>query len=177
MSPRADYKHLQCNLHNVLLNIWLNLPDSQPLQVGTVEHFGISSTKDCQPKSKMKLLELVNQMPYHNSNYWHSQSMDNFGNEKKRLGESKIHNLWKRNPKNCQTNNPLPTIPPKKISLQIREAHWATPRRRTSISLISLARTESSHKPNVLTHSIIISAYFVEMLDTLLKNVLNPSLQ
>src|ERR1700720_3482407 len=77
--------------------------------------------------------------------------MDAIGNEKKKLGESEIHNLRKRNPINCRTNNPLPTIPkntprimPKRISLQIREAHQITPRRRTPISLINSAKTESS---------------------------------
>src|ERR1700720_4387582 len=109
--------------------------------------------------------------------------MDTIGNEKK-LGKSEIHNLWKRNPINCRTSNPLPTIPkktpritPKRISLQIREAHQVTPRRRTLISPINLAKTESSHKPNVHADSIIISAYFVEGLDTLPKNVLNPLVQ
>src|ERR1700723_2771062 len=87
--------------------------------------------------------------------------MDTIGNEKKKLGKSEIHNLQKR--KNHQTNNPLPTFPkktpritPKKISLQIREAHRVTPRRRTPISPISSIKTESSHKPNVHTDSIII---------------------
>src|SRR3984957_2122847 len=110
--------------------------------------------------------------------------MDAIGNEKKKLGESEICNLRKRNLINRQTNNPLPTIPkktpritPKRISLQIREAHRVTPRKRTPISLINLARTESSHKPNVHTDSIIIFAYFVEVLGTLPKNVLNPLLQ
>src|ERR1700723_1288535 len=110
--------------------------------------------------------------------------MDAIGNEKKKLGESKICNLRKRNPINCQTNNPLPTIPkktpritPKGISLQIREAHRVTPRRRTPISPINLAKRESSHKLNVHANSIIISAYFVEVLGTLPKNVLNPLIQ
>src|ERR1700720_2149057 len=110
--------------------------------------------------------------------------MDAIGNEKKKLGESEIRNLRKRNPINRRTNNPLPTIPkktprimPKRISLEIREAHRVTPRRRTPISLINSAKTESSHKPNVHADSIIISAYFVEVLDTLPKNVLNPLLQ
>src|ERR1700723_3632097 len=111
--------------------------------------------------------------------------MDAIGNEKKKLGESEIRNLRKRNPINHPTNNPLPTIPkktpritPKRISLQIREAHrGVTPRRRTLISPISSAKTESSHKPNVHADSIIISAYFVEGLDKLPKNVLNPLLQ
>src|ERR1700720_2280032 len=104
--------------------------------------------------------------------------MDAIGNEKKKLGESKICNLRKRNPINCRTNNPLPTIPkktprimPKRISLQIREAHRETPRRRTPISPINSAKMESSHKLNVHADSIIISAYFVEVLDTLPKNV------
>src|ERR1700722_11496299 len=66
---------------------------------------------------------------------------------------------------------------PKRTSLQIREAHQVTPRRRTLISPINSAKTESSHKLNVHTDSIIISAYFVEVLDTLPKNVLNPLLQ
>src|ERR1700720_1059790 len=106
------------------------------------------------------------------------------GNEKKKLGNSKICNLRKRNPKNHQTNNPLPTIPkktpritPKRISLQIRVAHRTTPKKKTPISPINSARTESSHKPNVHADSIIISAYFVEVWDTLPKNVLNPLLQ
>src|ERR1700720_3918597 len=110
--------------------------------------------------------------------------MDAIGNEKKKLGESEIRNLQKRNLINHRTNNPLPTIPkktprltPKRISLQIREAHRVTLRRRTPISLINSARTESLHKPNVHANSIIISAYFVEVLDTLPKNVLNPLLQ
>ena len=159
-------------------------PNSQPLQVGIVEHFGISSTKDCLPKSKAKLLESVNQIPYHNSDYWHNLSIDVIGNEKKRLGKSEIRNLQKRNPIHRQTNNPLLTIPkktpritPKIISLQIREAHCVTLRRRTPISPINSARTKSSHKPNVHANSIIISAYFVEVLGTLPKNVLNPLLQ
>src|SRR6202040_2375275 len=110
--------------------------------------------------------------------------MDTIGNEKKKLGESEIHNLQKRNPINRRTNNPLPTIPKKtprttakRISLQIREAHRVTPRGRTPISPINSAKTESSHKPNVHADSIIISAYFVEVLGTLPKNVLNPLLQ
>src|SRR3984957_8032214 len=110
--------------------------------------------------------------------------MDAIGNKKKKLGESEIYNLWKRNPINYRTNNPLPTIPkktpritPKRISLQIREALRVTPRRKTLISPINSAKTESSHKPNVHADSIIISAYFVEVLDTLPKNVLNPLLQ
>src|ERR1700723_4273747 len=110
--------------------------------------------------------------------------MDAIGNEKKKLGESEIRNLRKRNPINRRTNNPLPTIPkktpritPKRISLQVREAHQVTPRRRTSISPINSARMESSHKLNIHADSIIISAYFVEVLDTLPKNVLNPLLQ
>src|SRR6202040_3009557 len=110
--------------------------------------------------------------------------MDTIGNEKKKLGESEIHNLQKRNPINRRTNNPLPTISkrtpritPKRISLQIREAHQVTPRRRTLISPINLAKMESSHKLNVHANSIIISAYFVEVLDTLPKNVLNPLVQ
>src|SRR3984957_3704639 len=121
---------------------------------------------------------------YHNSDYWHNLSMDAIGNEKKKLGESEIRNLRKRNPINRRTNNPLPTIPkktpritPKRISLQIKEAHRVTPRRRIPISPINLAKTESSHKPNVHADSIIISAYFVEVWDTLPKNVLNPLLQ
>src|ERR1700722_17770866 len=100
--------------------------------------------------------------------------MDAIGNEKKKLGESEIRNLQKRNPINCQTNNPLPTIlkktpriMPKRISLQIREAHRVTPRRRTPISLINSAKTEHSHKLNAHTNSIIIFAYFVEVLGTL----------
>src|ERR1700720_3103956 len=110
--------------------------------------------------------------------------MDAIGNKKKKLGKSKICNLRKRNPINRRTSSPLPTIPkktpritPKRISLQIRKAHRVTPRRRTPISLISSAKTESSHKPNVHADSIVISAYFVEVLDTLPKNVLNPLLQ
>src|ERR1700723_1121791 len=110
--------------------------------------------------------------------------MDAIGNEKKKLGESEIHNLRKRNPINRRTNNPLPTIPkktpritPKRISLQIREAHRVTLRRRTLTSPINSAKTESSHKPNVHANSIIISAYFVEVWDTLPKTVLNPLLQ
>src|ERR1700719_1815333 len=110
--------------------------------------------------------------------------MDAIGNEKKKLGESEIRNLRKRNPINRRTNNPLPTIPkktlrimPNRISLQIRDAHQVTPRRRTPISPISSAKTESSHKLNVHANSIIIPAYFVEVLDTLPKNVLNPLLQ
>src|SRR6202040_2838493 len=70
-----------------------------------------------------------------------------------------------------------PRIMPKRISLQIREAHRVTPRRRTPIYPINLARMESSHKPNVHANSIIISAYFVEVWDTLPKNALNPLLQ
>src|ERR1700719_3082750 len=65
----------------------------------------------------------------------------------------------------------------KRISLQIKEAHRVTPRRRTPISPINSAKTESSHKPSVHADSIIISAYFVEVWDTLPKNVLNPLLQ
>src|ERR1700720_1707875 len=110
--------------------------------------------------------------------------MDAIGNKKKKLGESKIRNLRKRNPINRRTNNPLPTIPkktpritPKRVSLQIKEAHRVTPRRRIPISPINLAKMESSHMPNVHADSIIISAYFVEVLDTLPKNVLNPLLQ
>src|SRR6202041_744546 len=110
--------------------------------------------------------------------------MDVIGNEKKKLGESEIHNLQKRNPINRRTNNPLPTIPkktpritPKRISFQIREAHRVTPRRRTPISPINLAKMASSRKLNVHADSIIISAYFVEVWDTLPKNVLNPLLQ
>ena len=110
--------------------------------------------------------------------------MDAIGNEKKKLGESEIRNFWKRNPINRRTSSPLPTIPkktpritPKRISLQIREAHRVTPRRRTPISPISSAKTESSHKLNVHTDSIIIFAYFVEVLGTLPKNVLNPLVQ
>src|ERR1700720_4333328 len=110
--------------------------------------------------------------------------MDAIGNEKKKLGESEICNLRKRNPINRRTSSPLPTIPkktpritPKRISLQIKEAHQVTPRRRTPISPINLAKTESSRKPNVHADSIIISAYFVEVWDTLPKNVLNPLLQ
>src|ERR1700720_2116642 len=106
--------------------------------------------------------------------------MDAIGNEKKNLGESEIRNLRKRNPINHRTSSPLPTIPkktPKRISLQFREAHQVTPRRRTPISPINSAKTESSRKPNVHADSIIISAYFVEVLDTLPKNVLNPLLQ
>src|ERR1700720_168260 len=110
--------------------------------------------------------------------------MDAIGNEKKRLDKSEICNLRKRNPINRRTNNPLPTIPkktpritPKRISLQIKEAHRVTPRRRIPISPISSAKTKSSHKPNVHAYSIIISAYFVEVWDTLPKNALNPLLQ
>src|ERR1700722_6680882 len=110
--------------------------------------------------------------------------MEAIGNEKKKLGKSEICNLRKTNPINRQTNNPLPTISkktpritPKRISLQIRKAHQVTPQRRTLISPINSAKTESSHKPNVHANSIIISAYFVEVLDTLPKNVLNPLLQ
>src|ERR1700720_833591 len=110
--------------------------------------------------------------------------MDAIGNEKKNLGESEIRNLRKRNPINCRTSSPLPTIPkktprimPKRISLQIRETHRVTPRRRTPICPISSAKMESSHKPNVHADSIIISAYFVEVWDTLPKNVLNPLFQ
>src|ERR1700722_16063707 len=110
--------------------------------------------------------------------------MNTIGNEKKKFSKSKICNLRKRNPINRRTSSPLPTIPkktprimPKRISLEIREAHRVTPRRRTPISLINSAKTESSHKPNVHADSIIISAYFVEVLDTLPKNVLNPLLQ
>src|ERR1700722_12637214 len=110
--------------------------------------------------------------------------MDATGNEKKKLGKSEIRNLRKRNLINCRTSSPLPTIPkktpritPKRISLQIREALRVTPRRKTLISLINSAKMESSHKPNIHTDSIIISAYFVEVLDTLPKNVLNPLLQ
>src|ERR1700722_18256762 len=110
--------------------------------------------------------------------------MDAIGNEKKKLGESENCNLRKRNPINCRTNNPLPTIPkktpritPKRISFQIREAHRVTPRRRTPISPINSAKTESSRKLNVHANSIIISAYFVEVWDTLPKNALNPLLQ
>src|ERR1700722_17335213 len=110
--------------------------------------------------------------------------MDTIGNEKKKLSESEIHNLRKRNPINRRINNPLPKIPkktpritPKRISLQIKEAHRATPRRRIPISLIKSAKTESSRKPNVHADSIIISAYCVEVWDTLPKNVLNPLLQ
>src|ERR1700720_1011243 len=91
--------------------------------------------------------------------------MDAIGNEKKKLGESEIRNLRKRNPINHRTNNPLATIPKK------------TPRRRIPISAINSAKMESSHKPNVHTDSIIISAYFVEVWDTLPKNALNPLLQ
>src|ERR1700720_804834 len=110
--------------------------------------------------------------------------MDTIGNEKKKLGESELRNLRKRNPINRQTNNPLPTIPkktprimPKRISLQIKEAHRVTPRTRILISPINSAKTESSRKLNVHADSIIISAYFVEVWDTLPKNVLNPLLQ
>src|ERR1700723_4728840 len=110
--------------------------------------------------------------------------MDAIGNEKKKLGKTEIRNLRKRNPINRRTSSPLPTIPkktpritPKRISLRIKEAHRVTPRRRTPISPINLARTESSHKPNVHADSIIISAYCVEVLGTLPKNVLNPLLQ
>src|SRR6202030_2422341 len=110
--------------------------------------------------------------------------MDAIGNEKKKLGKSEIRNLWKRNLINHRTNNPLPTIPkktprimPKRISLQIREAHRVTPRRRTPTFPINSAETGSSHKPNVHADSIIISAYFVEVLGTLPKNALNPPLQ
>src|ERR1700720_4552868 len=110
--------------------------------------------------------------------------MDAIGNEKKKLGESEICNLRKRNPINCRTSSPLPTIPkktpritPKRISLQIREAHRVTPRRRILISPINSAKMESSRKLNVHADSIIISAYFVEVWDTLPKNVLNPPLQ
>src|ERR1700722_19756580 len=39
--------------------------------------------------------------------------MDAIWNEKKKLGESEIRNLRKRNPINRRTNNPLPTIPKK----------------------------------------------------------------
>ena len=49
------------------------------------------------------------------------------------IGESEIRNLRKRNPINRRTNNPLPTIPkktpritPKRINLQIKEAHRVT---------------------------------------------------
>src|ERR1700720_3945408 len=84
--------------------------------------------------------------------------MDAIGNEKKKLGESEIHNLRKRNPINRRISSPLPTIPkktpritPKRISLQIKEAHRVTPRRRTPISPINSAKTESSHKPNIHT--------------------------
>src|ERR1700720_2446430 len=110
--------------------------------------------------------------------------MDAIGNEKKKLGESEIHNLRKRKPINRRTNNTLPTIPkktpritPKRISLQIKEAHGVLPRENTQIPPINPARTESSRKPNVHADSIIISAYFVEVWDTLPKNVLNPLLQ
>src|ERR1700722_15964474 len=109
--------------------------------------------------------------------------MDAIGNEKKKLGESEICNLRKRNPINCRTNNHLPTIPkktarimPKRISLQIREAHQVTPRRRTPSSPINSAKTASSRKLNVHADSIITFAYFVEGLDTLPINVLNPLL-
>src|ERR1700723_2600621 len=102
--------------------------------------------------------------------------MDTIGNKKKKLGESEIRNLRKRNPINRQTNSPLPTIP-KRISLQIKEAHQVTLRRRIPISPINSAKMESSRKPNVHADSIIISAYFVEVWDTLPKNVLNPLLQ
>src|SRR3984957_977888 len=97
---RADYRHSQSNQPSILLNIWFTSPDSLPLQVGTVEHLGTSSIKDCLPKSKMKLFKLVNQIHYHNSDYWHNLSMDVIGNKKKKLGESEIHNLRKRNPTN-----------------------------------------------------------------------------
>src|ERR1700723_3806664 len=107
--------------------------------------------------------------------------MDTIGNEKKKLSESEICNLRKRNPINRQTNNPLPTIPkktpritPKRISLQIREAQRVTPRRRTPIFPINLAKMESSRKPNVHANLIITFAYFVEVLGTLPKNALNP---
>src|SRR3984957_18074173 len=110
--------------------------------------------------------------------------MDVIGNKKKRLGESKIHNLRKRNPKNGRTNNPLPTIPKKtpkttakRISLQIREAHQVTPRRGTLISPINSAKMESSHKPNVHADSIITFAYFVEEVDALPTNALHNHLQ
>src|ERR1700720_2149615 len=110
--------------------------------------------------------------------------MDAIGNEKKRLSESEICNHWKRNLKNHKTNNPLPTIPrktprimPKRISLQIREAHQVTLTRRTLTSPTNSAKTGSSHKLNIQADSIIIFAYFVEVLDTLPKNVLNPLLQ
>src|ERR1700720_284171 len=110
--------------------------------------------------------------------------MDVIGNEKKKLSESEIRNLQKRNPINRQTSSPLPTIPkktlrimPKRISLQIKEAHWVTLRRRTLISPINSAKMESSHKLNVHADSIIISAYFVEVLGTLPKNILNPLIQ
>src|SRR3984957_9184965 len=110
--------------------------------------------------------------------------MDAIGNEKKKVGESEIRNLRKRNPINRRTNNPLPTIPkktpritPKRINLQIKVAHRVTPRRRIPISPINSAKTESSRKLNVHANSIIISAYFVEVWDTLPKNALNPLLQ
>src|ERR1700722_19821646 len=97
--------------------------------------------------------------------------MDTIGNEKKKLGESEIRNLQKRNPINRQINNPLPTIPkktpritPKRISLQIKEAHRVTLRRRTPISPINSAKTGSSYKLNVHANSIITFAYFVEVL-------------
>src|SRR6202040_1258773 len=99
------------NQPSVLRNIWLTSPDSLPFQVGTVEHLGTSSIKDCPPESKMKLLEWVNQIHYHNSDQWHNLLMDAIGNEKKKLGESEICNLWKRNPINRQPT--LPTIPKK----------------------------------------------------------------
>src|SRR6202040_2619076 len=110
--------------------------------------------------------------------------MDAIGNGKKKLSESEICNLRKRNLINRRTSSPLPTIPkktpritPKRISLQIKGAHQVTPRRRSPISLINSAKMESSHKLNVHADSIIISAYFVEVLDTLPKNILNPLIQ
>src|ERR1700723_2978811 len=110
--------------------------------------------------------------------------MDTIGNEKKKLGETEICTLRKRNPINRQTSSPLPTIPkktpritPKRISLQIREAHRVTLRRKTPISPINSAKMEISHKLNVHADSIITFAYFVEVLGTLPKNVLNPLLQ
>src|SRR3984957_15757991 len=67
------------------------------------------------------------------------------------------------------------------IELQIRiiagHVTRVTPRRRIPISPINSAKTESSCKPNIHANSIIISAYFVEVWDTLPKNVLNPLLQ
>src|ERR1700722_5969444 len=107
--------------------------------------------------------------------------MDAIENEKKKLGKSEICNLRKRNPINRRTKNPLPKkmprITPKTISLQIREAHQVTPRRRTPTSPINSAKMGSSHKPNIHADSMITFAYFVEVLGTLPKNALNPLLQ